>query len=157
MLKFDLQAAGLKTPVIHHRFTARRNQLQKPPQKATPQVDETPVPAPSSNNVHTSTAITNSISSIISAPTSVRDQASNATQTITDPPVSQQIARGLSRAIVVYRGRYRKTQTELLKAAWLALPFFNKMARRPRLVEYGSIRGEVRRSHRIKARLLITL
>ena len=63
-----------------------------------------------------------------------------------------------SRALVLYRGRRRRTELELLKSAWVELPFFRNQKRTPLLMEYGSRidNNNVRRSRRIAKRLLIT-
>lgn len=63
-----------------------------------------------------------------------------------------------SRAVVLYTGRRRRTELELLKSAWVELPFFRNQKRTPLLMEYGSRidNNNVRRSRRIAKRLLIT-
>src|SRR5947207_14510809 len=145
MLKFDLQAAGLKKPIIQRRFTARRNT----PQTSTPtsrQAADSSVCPPAQDIVSSGAKISYHIQSDVSSSASATNETLNVPPTNAAPPVSEQITQGSSRAVVVYHGRCRKTQTELLKEDWLTLPFFNKMTRRPCLMKHGSSRNEVRRS-----------
>ena len=154
MLKFDLQAAGLKKPIIQHHFTAHRNAPQTSIPTSRGAVDSSVYP-PAQDIIPSSAKISYHIQSNISSSAPAINETLDVPPTSAAPPVSEQITQGRSCAVIIYHGRRRKTQAELLKEDWLALPFFNNMARRPRLVEYGSSRGEVRRSQRIKVRILI--
>ena len=143
MLKFDLQAAGLKKPIIQRRFTARRNLPQTFPPLSTQATDPSIYP-PVQDIVSSNTTISYPIQSDVTSSTSAINKTLTNPSTNTAPPVSQQIIQGLSRAVVIYHERHHKTQVELLKEDWLVLSFFKNMTRRPRLMEYGSSRGEVR-------------
>jgi hypothetical protein len=61
-------------------------------------------------------------------------------------------------ALVLYTGRRRRTQAELLNEDWKSLPYFRHQQRTPLLLEYGSRynNNQVRRSRRIANRLLLT-
>ena len=108
--------------------------LKLPPLISRQAMDSSVCP-PTQDIVSSSAKISYHIQSDISSSAPANNETLNLPPTNAALAVSEQITQELSRAIVFCRGRRRKTQAELLKEHWLALPFFNNMARRPRLVE----------------------
>ena len=70
-------------------------------------------------------------------------------------PARQPVDGNTSFALVVYKGIHcRRTEAERLWADWLTLPYWRGKGdkpslRRPKTVDYGSERGDIRRSYRL--------
>ena len=114
MLKFDLQAANLKKPIIQHHFTIRRN---------TPQIfifisrqtANSNVYLPAQDIISSGAKISYHIQFNISSSASTINETLNISSTNAAFLVSEQIAQSSSCAVVIYHGKHRKTQVELLK------------------------------------------
>ena len=114
MLKFDLQAADLKKPIIQRHFTARRNTSQIFI-SISRQAANSSVCPPAQDIVSSGAKISYHIQFNVSSSASAINETLNVPSTNATSLVSEQIAQGSSRAVIVYHERRRKTQVELLK------------------------------------------
>ena len=114
ILKFDLQTTNLKKPIIQRRFTARRNAPQTPLPTSREAADSSVYP-PAQDIIPSSAKISYHIEFNISSSAPAINETLDVPPTSAAPPVSEQITQARSCAVVVYHGRRRKTQAELLK------------------------------------------